>query len=90
MIVKPPVEDGATQVTTIWPAAPGVPATPLGAVGTETGVIEGDGPEAILVPKALVAVTVKVYAVPLVSPVTVQVNAPVLEQMAPPGLAVTL
>jgi hypothetical protein len=44
----------------------------VGAPGTVEGVAGADGAEAGLVPTELVAVTVKVYAVPLVSPVTVQ------------------
>jgi hypothetical protein len=40
-----------------------------------------DGDEAGDVPRALVAVTVKVYEVPFVSPVTVQVSAPVVVQV---------
>jgi hypothetical protein len=41
------------------------------------------------VPKALVAVTEKVYEVPLVSPVTMQAVATVV-QVRPPGLDVTV
>jgi hypothetical protein len=39
---------------------------------------------------ALVAITVKVYAVPLVSPDTVAVRAPVLLAVNPPGADVTV
>lgn len=47
--------------------------------------------EATVVPNELAAVAVKVYAVPLVKPVTVQEpKAPVPVQVAPPGLAVTV
>lgn len=47
--------------------------------------------EAAVVPNELAAVAVKVYAVPLVNPVTVQEpKAPVPVQVAPPGLAVTV
>lgn len=53
------------------------------------GVAELDAADAEPVPAELVAVTVKVYAVPLVSPVTVIGElAPV--PVAPPGLAVTV
>jgi hypothetical protein len=49
-----------------------------------------DGP-ALLVPEALVAVELKVYAVPLVSPVMVHVVAgTVTVHVAPPGVAVTM
>ncbi len=46
---------------------------------------------ALLVPEALVAVEENVYAVPLVSPVMVQLVAgAVMVHVAPPGLAVTV
>ena len=55
----------------------------VGAVGTPAGVTALEAPDAVEVPAALVAVTVKVYDVPLVRPLTVhdvvavvQVNAP--------------
>ena len=52
------------------------------------GVTLLDAAEAALVPMALVAVTVKVYAVPLVKPVTVNgLAAPVA--VNPPGDEVT-
>ena len=58
------------------------------------GVTALDGLEAVESPMALVAVTVKVYAVPLVSPVTVQVSSSgtvtVEVQVAPSGEAVTV
>ncbi len=55
------------------------------------GVTELEVDEERPVSTLLVAVTVNVYAVPLVSPVTVAVSAP-LDQVAvaPPGLAVTV
>jgi len=37
-----------------------------------------------------VAVTVNVYAVPLVNPVTVAVVAPIVDAVAPPRLALTV
>jgi hypothetical protein len=43
----------------------------VGASGAVAGVIESLAVEAVLVPYALVAVTVKVYVVPLESPVTI-------------------
>ena len=70
-IAAPPVFDGAVKLTVALPLLPlaemlvGAP----GAIGA--GVTEDDAVEAGPVPIALVAVTVKVYAVPLVSPVTV-------------------
>ena len=53
------------------------------------GVTLFDADEALPVPTLLVAVTVKVYAVPLVRPVTVTgLDAPV--PVRPPGLEVTV
>jgi len=46
--------------------------------------------EAGPVPIALVAVTLNEYVVPLVRPVTVQVVAPDVVHVAPPGLAVAV
>ena len=48
-----------------------------------------DGRDGVPVPASLVATTVKLYAVPFVSPVTVQVRAPEVEHVKPPGDAVT-
>ena len=58
-------------------ALPAVAVTPVGRAGAvgAVGVTAFDAAEAGPVPTALVAVTVKVYAVPLVSPVTVVVVA---------------
>ena len=66
-----------------------VALTLVGAPGTVLGVTAFDAALAAPVPMAFVAVTVKVYAVPLVRPVTVSGDtAPVA--VAPPGLAVTV
>ena len=52
-------------------------------------VTDPDAPEALLVPALLVAVTVKVYAVPLVRPVTtIGLDEP--EAVNPPELEVTV
>ncbi len=50
----------------------------VGAPGMVDGVAGGDAADAGPVPMALVAVTVKVYAVPLVRPVTVHDGVPVV------------
>jgi hypothetical protein len=52
-------------------AAP-VATTPVGAPGTVDGTTGTDATDAALVPETFVAVTVNVYDVPLVRPVTVQ------------------
>ena len=58
-----------------------------GAVGM-TGAVMIEGRP---VPLALVARTVKVYAAPLVKPVTAHVRGPLCHvQLAPPGDAVTV
>jgi hypothetical protein len=61
----------------------------VGALGTVDGVTEFEAAEEVLVPLAFVAVTVKVYAVPLVRPVTV-IGEPVLVAVKPPMLEVTV
>lgn len=73
-VIVAPFEAPAVQVTTADP----VPATALtfvGAPGGEAGagVTALDGVDAALVPMALTAATVKVYVVPLESPLTVAV-----------------
>ena len=60
----------------------------VGAFGVVAGTIEFDVPEFVLVPTEFVAVTVNVYEVPFVSPVTT------IEEVAPtavcPPLDVTV
>ena len=65
------MDDGADQDTTDWFVAPAVPDTPVGAPGTVEGTTDEDADDAELVPFAFVAVTVNVYDVPFVRPVTV-------------------
>ena len=65
---------GAVQETTAW-ALPAVTVTLVGALGTVRGVMEADAEDAVEVPATFVAVTVNVYAVPLVNPVKVHVSA---------------
>ncbi len=65
----PPLETGAVQLTVACAFA-AVALIAVGAPGTVAGVTELDGVDAALGPTALVAVTVNVYAVPLLSPVT--------------------
>ena len=68
MIGLPPLLAGAVKVTVAC-ALPAVAVPMVGAPGTPAGVTLFEAAEAGPVPIALVAVTVKVYAVPLVSPV---------------------
>ena len=90
VIGAPPLLAGAVNVTLAC-ALPGVAVPIVGAPAATTGAVGVtlfDGAEGAPVPALLVAVTVNVYAVPLVSPVTtIGDPAPVLN--TPPGLAVT-
>ena len=84
MIGEPPSDAGAVQDTVACPS-PATAVTLVGAPGTDTAAASGVTPllaeDAALVPTLLVAVTVKVYADPLVRPVTVQVSVePLAEQ----------
>ena len=84
-----PFAAGAVQDTTLWASVSAVADTPEGAPGTADGTTAEDGAEAALVPFAFVAVTVNVYEVPLVRPVTVQLVVAVV-QVNPPGEEVTV
>jgi hypothetical protein len=65
------------------------PANSVAGVAFGAGVTEFDAADATLVPAEFVALTVKVYAVPLVKPVTVSgEEAPVAVRL--PGLEVTV
>jgi len=66
----PPLEAGGAKLT-VDCALPVVAVALVGGPGTVAGVTDGEGLEAGPVPTALVAVTVNVYEVPFVSPVTV-------------------
>jgi hypothetical protein len=84
------LEAGAVQVTVAC-ALPAVADTPVGAPGTLAGTTALEGVDAGPVPTALVAVTVNVYEVPLVSPVTVAVVLlPPAVAVSPPGEEVTV
>ena len=70
VIAASPLLAGAVNVTVASPLTPvAVAVTMVGASGAPAGVTDVEA--AILIPTALVAVTVNVYAIPLVSPVTV-------------------
>ena len=73
-MADPPLEAGAVQVT-VAEALPTVAVPMVGAPGSVAGVTVLDWAEAGPVPMLLMAATVKVYAVRLVSPVTVSVVA---------------
>jgi hypothetical protein len=63
--------------------------TEVGASGTVAGVTEFDAADAVLVPTEFVAVTVNVYAVPLLKPVIVIGDAPPVA-VKPPEFDVTV
>jgi hypothetical protein len=88
VIAEPPVEAGAVNVTVASPL-PRTAETLVGAPGVVAGTTELLVPEEILVPFAFVAVTVKVYVVPLVRPVIVIGDEPPVA-VIPPGLEVTV
>jgi len=72
-------------------AFPGFAPTPVGAPGTDQVVTDADAVDAGPVPRLFVAVTVNVYAVPAVRPVTVAVVTPVAAAaVLPPGDDVTV
>ena len=91
VIALPPLLPGGVNVTdALETPAVAVPIVGApGAVGAAVGVALFDAAEAAPVPMALVAVTVKVYAVPLVRPVTVIDDVAPLA-VIPPGLEVTV
>ena len=68
---------------------PRMALTEVGASGTVAGVTEFDAADAVLVPTEFVAVTVKVYGVPLLKPVIVIGEAPP-EAVKLPTLEVTV
>ena len=73
VIGEPPSLTGAVHDTTA-DALPGTAVTPVGAPGTAAGVTAAEAADGGEVPTALVAVTVNVYAVPLVRPNTVELR----------------
>ena len=88
-MAEPPLDAGAVH-DTVTVSLPETPVTDVGETDTVAGITPADGAEATLAPTPFVAVTVKVYEVPLVSPPTLQVNAPVVVQVKLPGVEVTV
>ncbi len=86
VIREPPALVGALHETFAWPF-PALALTPTGAPGTGAdGVTVFEGAEGALVPVEVVAVTVNVCGVSLTNPLTLQLVAPVVVQVNPPGL----
>jgi hypothetical protein len=88
VIGKLPVSTGGVNVIVACPF-PKTATTSVGASGTVAGVIVLLVEEEILVPNALVAVTVNVYAVPFERPVTVIGEDPPVA-LKPPTFDVTV
>jgi hypothetical protein len=79
---------GAVKLTVVLPF-PAVAVPIVGAPGTVAGVTLLEAADAAPVPTPLVAVTVKVYAVPLLSPLTARgLPAPLPVKL--PGVDVTV
>jgi hypothetical protein len=89
VIVTPGFTTDAVHDTTIDPL-PGATVTPVGEYGRSSGVTAADGADAAPLPALFDATTVNVYAVPFVRPVTLQVSAPVVVHVLPPGEEVTV
>jgi hypothetical protein len=88
VIGAPPSEDGGVNTTAACVSPPNARMM-AGAPGTAPGLTLFEGADEGPVPSELVAVTVKVYAVPLARPATVMGEAAPLA-VKPPGEAVTL
>ena len=84
----PPLLAGAVKLTVTWPL-PAIAVPTVGAPGMVAGVTLLDAVDAAPVPFALVALTVKVNALPLARPVTV-IGDTAAVAVNPPGLAVTV
>ena len=81
VIGDPPFDTGAFQVT-VASAFPGVALTLVGAPGIVRGVMDVDSTDAGELPAAFTAITVKVYAVPLLNPEKVHERFKVFVQSA--------
>ena len=88
MIEEPPFDTGAVNEIVACPL-PRTAVIYVGVSGTVAGTIELLVPDAILVPTSFVAVTVKVYVVPLFNPVTVIGDEPPIA-LKPPMFEVTV
>ena len=86
-MTDPPLAAGAVKLM-VTCALPALARPMVGAPGTVAGVTLLDDADAAPVPIALVAVTVKVYAVPLVKPFTM-IGEVVPALVRPPGVLVT-
>ena len=85
-MAEPPLLAGATKVTVAWvfPATAAAAVGAPGTVDTAVGVTLFDLTDATLLPFAFVALTVKVYAVPLVRPVITWLSPVVFALLSTP------
>jgi hypothetical protein len=88
VIATPPLLVGGPKLT-VAARLPAAAETAVGAPGTVPGITLVDGADAGPVPAELVAVTVNVYAVPLVRPPTTSGLAEP-DAIRPPGLEVAV
>ena len=84
-----PLEAGAVHDTTDWAFAFDEAKTAVGAPGAVAGIAAADATDAAPLPAEFVAVTVNVYDVPFVRPVTTQ-EVDALVQVNDPGVEVTV
>jgi len=89
VIAEPPLLVCANHATVAC-AFPAVALTWRGALGAPIGADWPEANEAADEPSEFFATTVNVYFVPFVNPLTVQVSAPVVEHVFPPGDDVTV
>ena len=87
-MADPPLLPSSEKVTVAWPLE-AMMEVMVGASGAVAGTMELLVPDEVLVPIALVAVTVKVYVVPLVRPVRV-IGDEAPETTCRPSLEVTV
>jgi hypothetical protein len=74
-VIGLPLSEPRVKLTLISPDATWVAVTPVGAAGEPT-ITDREGADARPVPRALVAVTVQVYVLAVVTPVTTIGTAP--------------
>jgi len=89
-VIAAPLAAGEVHDTFDWVDSNEVAETPVGADGTVEGTALFEGSDATPVPARFAAVTVNVYAVPLVRPVTVHVVDVDDQHQRPPGVAVAM
>src|SRR5438874_1726182 len=89
VMALPPVSAGACQETVVERMAESIALTAAGGSGVPSGVTEFETADSALSPAPLVACTVNVYDVPLVSPVTVT-GLELPEPVFAPGVEVTV